>query len=93
MDLIRTAKERYVCDAANSNSPLSCADRSEGDPPSLIADVNDAYDFAGTIAGHEVVQPHGPTRRSWSAAGRVLSGPVCECKRRRTVRSVPLALQ
>jgi Zn-dependent metalloprotease len=47
MDLIRTAKERYVCDAANSNSPLSCADRSEGDPPSLIADVNDAYDFAG----------------------------------------------
>ena len=47
MDLIRSAKVRYVCDAANSNSPLSCADRNEGDPPSLIADVNDAYDFAG----------------------------------------------
>ena len=47
MDLIRSAKVRYVCDAANSSSPLSCSDRSEGDPPSLVADVNDAYDFAG----------------------------------------------
>jgi Zn-dependent metalloprotease len=51
MDLIRAAKERYVCDAGNSSSALPCVDqflvRSEGDPASSLADVNDAYDFAG----------------------------------------------
>ena len=50
MDLIRTAKVRYVCDADFSNAALPCVApfvRSEGDPASLIDDVNDAYDFAG----------------------------------------------
>jgi Zn-dependent metalloprotease len=48
-DQIAEARNREVCDAANSTSDLPCtnADRVEGDPPSPIADVNRAYDYAG----------------------------------------------
>ncbi len=48
---IATAKERYVCDDNNQGMLFSCdpgnAVRSEGDPPSAIADVNSAYDYTG----------------------------------------------
>ena len=50
MDLIRSAKVRYVCDAGNANAALPCIApfvRSEGGAPSLVSDVNDAYDYAG----------------------------------------------
>ncbi|MEI6689762.1 MAG: M4 family metallopeptidase [Thermoleophilia bacterium] len=50
MDLIRTAKVRHVCDAANSDGRVPCDSafaRTENGAPSLLADVNDAYDFAG----------------------------------------------
>ncbi|MEY4226815.1 MAG: hypothetical protein RL190_1572, partial [Actinomycetota bacterium] len=50
MDLIRSAKVRYVCDAGNANAALPCIApfaRSEGGASSLVADVNDAYDYAG----------------------------------------------
>ncbi len=51
MDLIRTAKSRFVCDAGLSAGAQPCVAslfvRSEGGPASLLADVNDAYDYAG----------------------------------------------
>ncbi|MGH2751446.1 MAG: Ig-like domain-containing protein [Actinomycetota bacterium] len=46
---IAWAKNRVICDANSTATQLPCVTpvRSEGDPPSAIQDVNDAYDFAG----------------------------------------------
>ena len=50
MDLIRTAKVRHVCDAGNATDRVPCLPayaRTESGATSLVADVNDAFDFAG----------------------------------------------
>jgi len=50
MDLIRTAKVRNVCDAANADGAVPCVApyaRADGGGVSAVADVNDAYDFSG----------------------------------------------
>lgn len=46
---VRQARNRQVCDAANTESQVPCTSpvRSEGDDPTSIADVDNAYDFAG----------------------------------------------
>jgi bacillolysin len=50
-DQIADAKDRRVCDAANTDSAYPCGpaapDRSEGDGPTGVTDVDDAYEFAG----------------------------------------------
>jgi Zn-dependent metalloprotease len=50
MDLIRTAKVRNVCDAANSDGAVPCVApyaRTDSGGVSAVTDVNNAYDFAG----------------------------------------------
>ena len=50
MDLVRTAKVRNVCDAANADAAVPCDApyaRANGGGVSAVADVNDAYVFAG----------------------------------------------
>jgi bacillolysin len=46
---IADAKNRRICDAANTTSQVPCTSpvRVEGGPPSGIAEVNKAYDFSG----------------------------------------------
>jgi Zn-dependent metalloprotease len=50
---IAEAKNRHVCDQNNVPGPYTCtpatAERSEGDPPTGIGDVDDAYDLSGVV--------------------------------------------
>ncbi len=49
LDQIESAKDRRICDAANSASQVPCVAplRTEGMPASTVVDVNDAYDYSG----------------------------------------------
>ncbi|MGH2653460.1 MAG: M4 family metallopeptidase [Actinomycetota bacterium] len=49
IDHIHEARDRRVCDAANTSSQYPCTSpvRTELDPPHAVTDVNNAFDFSG----------------------------------------------
>ena len=77
IDQIEHAKNRQVCDGANTAAQYPCTVpvRSEGGAPHLVQDVNDAYDFAGDTYDLFL----GLGRDSLDGAGMTLKSTVRHC--------------